>query len=193
MTGPFTAITQAFVHIFNFSGRSTRSEFWWPYLLFTTIYLVATVFDALTFISLVQQHGQNAILELGAASFASPLIALVIFVPILSLSIRRLHDAGFSGFWLLISFIPIVGWLALFVMYLLPSSGKSGLHGSPKQPALNNPSAPPVTIDAHKRAMQGYALLFEKDKEVTPEMQAARKAEISEYYRSKVLKPAAAV
>jgi len=45
-----------------------------------------------------------------------------------------------------------------------------------------------MTVDSHKRAMQGYAVLFDKDKPVTAEMQAARKAEVADYYRSRVLK-----
>ncbi|MEH6519956.1 DUF805 domain-containing protein [Sulfitobacter sp.] len=193
MTGPFTALTQAFVNIFNFSGRSTRSEFWWPYGAIIIASITAGVFDAMMVARVIQEQGDLGLFSLGAADFSSMYVGVITLIPLLSLSVRRLHDAGFSGFWILLNFIPVIGGLVLLVLYVLPSNTSSSIYGAAKQTARVSTTGAPVAQDAHKRAMQGYALLYEKDKPVTPAQQAARKAEITDYYRSHVLKPAASI
>lgn len=193
MTGPFTALTQALVNIFNFSGRSTRSEFWWPYAALIIASITAGVFDAMMVAKVIQEQGEMGLFSLSAFDFSSMYVGVITLIPLLSLSVRRLHDAGFSGFWILLNFIPAVGGLVLLVMYVLPSTTSSGIYGAAKQTTPVSTTGAPVTQDAHQRAMQGYALLYEKDKPVTPAQQAARKAEISDYYRSHVLKPAASI
>lgn len=190
--GPFSAITTAFVKTLSFSGRASRSEYWWYALFYFVACAVATFVDIRMVIALVQAQGEQALYSLSPFDAVSPWVSLVLCIPMISLSIRRLHDAGFSGFWLLLALIPIAN-LALIVLHMLPSEGRTTAHGAPAAGPVKDPSGRPMTIDAHKRAMQGYAVLFEKDKQVSPEMQAARKAEISDYYRSKVLKPAASV
>ncbi len=191
MTGPITAITHAIVNAFNFSGRSTRSEFWWPYAAVILVSIIASVFDAMMMHTAILEHGDMGIFTLSVSDFASIYVFAITIVPVLSMSVRRLHDAGFSGFWLLISFIPVIGGIALQILYILPSTTPHSSYGPSKTSSAARPTGTPVTKDAHQRAMQGYALLFEKDKPVSPEQQAARKAEISDYYRTRVLKPAA--
>ncbi|MEQ6248911.1 DUF805 domain-containing protein [Sulfitobacter sp. HNIBRBA3233] len=196
MTGPFTALNLAFVRIFNFSGRASRSEFWWVALFVGTFTIAAAVVDLLSVSALFAAGGPEALIGLGFFDFYSGLVSLIFIIPMTSLSVRRLHDAGFSGFWILASVVPIVGGLLLMVMYALPSRQTTSVHGSPAVMAAAAPRAAQGSqknrqADAQKRAMQGYALLFDKDQPVTPEMEAARKAEISDYYRSRVLKPAA--
>lgn len=193
MTGPIAALTQALVNIFNFSGRATRSEFWWPYAVIIIAFVSASTIDAMMVANLVQDQSQQGLLSLSVSDFSSVYVCIIAIVPLVSLSVRRLHDAGFSGFWTLLNFVPIIGGLVLMVMYVLPSSDSGSINGSVKQPAPVNPTGAPVKADAHQRAMQGYALLFDKDKPVTHEQQAARKAEISDYYRSRVLKPVGSI
>lgn len=141
-------------------------------------------------VSLVREQGEQALFTLGAFDFSSTFVWLITLPTVLSLTVRRLHDAGFSGFWLVLLIIPL-GGLALVVMHIMPSEGRTTAHGTP---AAASPQASvagkPVTVDSHKRAMQGYALLFDKDKKVSPQEQAARKAEVSDYYRTRVLKSA---
>ncbi len=189
MTGPLAALTQAFVKSFNFSGRSSRSEFWWVALFVFLIYLGAALADVVMTIDLIQTSGEAAVLALRPFDFICTFVALVTFVPLLSLSIRRLHDAGFSGFWWLVNLVPVVGQLVLLVIFGLPSDGPATVRAKTQKtpPATGKAKA----VDAHKRAMQGYAVLFNQNAKITPEMEAARKAEISDYYRSRVLKPSA--
>ena len=195
MTGPLNALTQCFVQIANFRGRATRSEFWWVFGLFALIGLVACAADAFMLMRLVETSGEAAIFALSPFDFSTVLVSLVTFLPLTSLSVRRLHDAGLSGMWWFAMLVPVVGPLSLLVMMALPTCPDTTVYGSPRA-AVPPPVAAQGKVqleDARKRAMQGYALLFDQDKKVTPEMAAARKAEISDYYKSRVLKPAAEV
>lgn len=139
--------------------------------------------------ALAQAEGEQAIFGLSAFDLLSPWYFIIIAVPYFSLAIRRLHDAGFSGFWVILTLIPF-GQVALLILHMLPSQNSTTIHGTPAAQPMADPSGKPLTADRHKRAMQGYALLFDKDKTPTPAQQAQRKAEISDYYRSKVLKSA---
>lgn len=49
------------------------------------------------------------------------LYSLVVFLPALAVSVRRLHDTGRSAWWLLLAFFPVVGWIVLLVFAVQPS------------------------------------------------------------------------
>ena len=49
------------------------------------------------------------------------LAALVFFLPNLAVTVRRLHDVGRSGFWLLLVLVPVIGALIVLVFLLLES------------------------------------------------------------------------
>ncbi len=97
------AYVNAFRRAFDFSGRSTRSEFWMFVLVGTVAMVTASLLDTLL---------------LGRASGLSlaSLVGLVQLVPSISITIRRLHDTGRSGRWYLIAFVPLVGAIFLLVM-----------------------------------------------------------------------------
>ncbi|AIY06200.1 hypothetical protein Plano_2235 [Planococcus sp. PAMC 21323] len=64
----------------------------------------------------------------------STIFTLIILIPSLSVTIRRLHDIGRTGWWVLLSFIPILGWIVLFIFTLLDSEAGSNKYGSnPKE------------------------------------------------------------
>jgi uncharacterized membrane protein YhaH (DUF805 family) len=185
--GPLTAISTAVAKIFNFSGRAGRSEYWWYFLLYLVVFSICGFLDGAMVVALAEQQGEAAITSLGIFDFKTVIAAVFLMPPMISLTVRRLHDAGFSGFWILIYLVPLGGF-ALLVLHALPSTGRTTAHGAPAARPTTDPSGKSVPVDAHKRAMQGYAMLYEKDKVPTAETQAARKAEIAEYYRTQVLK-----
>lgn len=187
--GPLTAISQAVAHSFQFSGRASRSEYWWFMLVYTLVITICGFIDSMMVMSLIAEQGEQAIFSLGLFDFASTFAWIITLPTILSLTVRRLHDAGFSGFWLILYFIPF-GGLALLVMHIMPSEARTTAYGTPAAAPAASPTGKPVSVDSHKRAMQGYALLFDKDKKVSPAEQQARKAEVSDYYRTQVLKSA---
>lgn len=93
---------------FDFSGRSTRSEFWW-FSLFQILSVIA--------VSIV-------------LPFLSMLYTLILFIPAISVSIRRLHDIGKSGWWLLALVIPLIGAIILLVFWIKASEQSSNKWGS---------------------------------------------------------------
>jgi uncharacterized membrane protein YhaH (DUF805 family) len=61
---------------------------------------------------------------------------LAVFLPSLGVGIRRLHDTNRSGWWVLISIVPFVGWIVLIILYALASDPGPNRYGAgPDQPA----------------------------------------------------------
>jgi uncharacterized membrane protein YhaH (DUF805 family) len=90
------SIASVFKKYAVFKGVATRSEYWW-FSLFS--FIVAVVLNVL----MGDPNDPNAI-----ASGISLVWSLGILIPSLALSVRRFHDAGFSGKWLLLYFIPVI-------------------------------------------------------------------------------------
>ncbi len=95
----------------DFNGRASRSEYWWGYLGYfvgTTVLWVGAMIVSLA-LSIVSP-------ELGAVVMLLPLLAYLVFViPILSSTVRRLHDTGKSGWLILITLIPCLGLIVWLV------------------------------------------------------------------------------
>jgi uncharacterized membrane protein YhaH (DUF805 family) len=96
----------------DFSGRSRRKEYWY-FNLFNGVVFVFLILFAIPF----GKQEKPSMVPIGFM-FA---YSLVVMVPALAVTIRRLHDIGKSGWWYFIGFIPIVGGLILFVFTLLDS------------------------------------------------------------------------
>ena len=96
----------------DFEGRSTRKEFWLFYLFFIVSYIVLSIIDIL-----LDLYSDEA--EIG---FISGVYTLIMFIPLLSVQIRRLHDIDRTGFWILISIIPIIGAIVLLIFMCLEGS-----------------------------------------------------------------------
>lgn len=94
------AVRACFNRYVTFSGRASRSEFWW-FILFT--FVVGTVAGMI--------DGGNGLLSI--------LVGLLIFLPQLAVTSRRFHDAGWSFWWYLMVLLPVLGWV--FVLYVLVS------------------------------------------------------------------------
>lgn len=87
----------------RFSGRSSRSEYWWFNLFgFILSFVIGLIGMA------VNEQVEQVLLVL---------VGLGLLLPSLGLSVRRLHDVGKSGWWLFISLIPIIGSVILLVFY----------------------------------------------------------------------------
>jgi uncharacterized membrane protein YhaH (DUF805 family) len=56
-------------------------------------------------------------------------VALALFIPGLAVGVRRMHDQDKSGWWLLIAFIPIIGWIVLLVFYLTDGTRGTNQYG----------------------------------------------------------------
>ena len=94
------AIATCFRKYAVFRGRASRSEFWFFVLfqILVTIPLIA--------IDIVVFRGTNAL---------ATLWLLIMFLPNLAVTVRRLHDIDMSGWFVLIQFIPFVGWIIVLI------------------------------------------------------------------------------
>lgn len=119
--GMVDAIKLFFQNYANFSGRSTRSEFWWAQLGISIFYIIVAIVMGI----IAAVLGQNSLGELitGLLMLVLALCSLGLVIPCLSLAVRRLHDVGKSGLFYLISFIPYVGSIILIIFYAMPSVG----------------------------------------------------------------------
>ena len=110
-TMPFMdALKSCFQQYVGFSGRASRSEYWFFNLSF---FIAATGLLILTFVSLFVA---NALA--GFLSFLSFVLYLGCFLPLLAVSVRRLHDLGKSGWMFFLGLIPIVGGILLLVWFV---------------------------------------------------------------------------
>ena len=96
------AITAGFQNYVNFAGRAIRSEFWF-WTLFTILVSIATSLIDLAVFSDLEMSPISTVVGLG------------LFLPSLSVSIRRLHDLDRSGWWFLLIFVPLVGAIILLI------------------------------------------------------------------------------
>jgi uncharacterized membrane protein YhaH (DUF805 family) len=89
------SISTCFKKYVDFSGRATRSEFWW-FVLF--IFVISCILNIISY------------------SIAA-IFSLAILLPYIAVGVRRLHDTNRSGWWLLIGFIPLIGAIVLIVFF----------------------------------------------------------------------------
>ena len=196
----FAAIGSSYANIFRLSGRASRSEYWW-FTLFQYLvgFAIAAAFAFIAYQSVLSDGrpffvSSSKIIRPGTTGqdvmiwiFIAYLLLIV--VPALTLTVRRLHDTNRSGFWIwllpfnatLDSFLTqtsIIGW-ASFLLWLffmcLPGTPGPNKYGPnplrPKSHRRNTPLTYPPEIVA-KNA---------KNEE-------ARRAEIMAYYRKNVTK-----
>ena len=117
--------SNVFKKTFNFSDRSRRKEFWMFTLWVFIISIVLTIVEFATGLVIEPDIG-----------ILTTIFSLVILIPSLSVTVRRLHDIGRTGWWLLLGLIPLLGWIALLVLTLLDSESGSNKYGpNPKETA----------------------------------------------------------
>ncbi|AHZ48615.1 membrane protein [Streptococcus sp. VT 162] len=108
-----SAIRSFFKGYANFSGRSTRPEFWWVWLLNMVIFLPA-YYSLFTGV-----ESDKAIRNIAVFSMCI-ILFIVEFVPLLALIVRRLRDVGIHWAYIFIVFVPL-GAVTLLVMLAMPS------------------------------------------------------------------------
>ena len=110
----------------TFSGRARRKEYWIFFLFNVLISLGLGVIDVVAGTYSVEYE----------TGFFSGLYSLLVLIPSIAVSVRRLHDTNRSGWWVVISLIPIIGVLVLFVFTCLDSQPGTNRFGvNPKEAA----------------------------------------------------------
>jgi uncharacterized membrane protein YhaH (DUF805 family) len=106
----------------EFYSRSQRAEYWYFTLFHVLIFLGLSLIDYVTGL-----YSAKA-----GAGLLSGLFLLAMLVPSIAVTIRRLHDTGRSGWWIFISFIPLIGSIALLVFLILDSAPDNAYGRNPK-------------------------------------------------------------
>ena len=118
----------AWKNYINFQGRARRKAYW----MFILFNLIALVILGLIEIA-IGLSGQNGY------GILTGLYTLAMILPLIALAVRRLHDTGRSGWWILIGLVPLVGPIVLIVFYVTDSQPGSNQYGpNPKE------SSPPA-------------------------------------------------
>ena len=98
-----------------FRGRARREEFWYYVLL---NFIIST---ALYIIGIISPYHLLMVIYW--------IYALAVFIPGLAVGIRRLHDIGKSGWWILLDFIPIIGWIIIIIFWVTDSQPGENIYG----------------------------------------------------------------
>jgi uncharacterized membrane protein YhaH (DUF805 family) len=97
----------------GFTGRATRSEFWYFILTYIIIYFILAILEGLV----------------GLTGILTGIFGLAMLLPSLAVEFRRLHDTGRTAWWLLIGLIPLVGLIVLIYFWAQPSQEGDNEHG----------------------------------------------------------------
>ena len=109
----------------DFKGRARRAEYWNFYLISTLISLALLFIDIYVF-------GTDPMA--GQSGIVGNLYSLAVLLPSLGVSVRRLHDVGKSGWFLLIILIPLIGFIWLLILLFRDSQqGENKWGPSPKE------------------------------------------------------------
>jgi uncharacterized membrane protein YhaH (DUF805 family) len=114
-----TCLQQKYV---DFSGRARRSEYWYFFLFTIIVGFVAGIID-----SILGTRGTA-----GGTGLVGAITSLALLLPGLGVAVRRLHDTGRSGWWLLIGLVPIVGAIVLLVFFVQDSHSENQYGPNPK-------------------------------------------------------------
>ncbi len=128
-----TAVKTCLSNYATFHGRAPRSEFWWFYLFIVLVDVVLSFFiGSETFVA-IRDGGFDAISVAVASNRAvmvQGIVHLALFLPMLAVSVRRLHDVGRSGWWLLVAIIPL-GIFVVLYWWLRPTEPRPNAYGMP--------------------------------------------------------------
>ena len=109
------------------SGRATRAEYWWFTSFAYIWYLAMYILSVVMMFNLYRGSG-TLILGLLLADGLMGIVSALLFVPSVCVGVRRLHDIGRSGWWILLSCAPIAHWV-IFVFALMPSQPTANEYG----------------------------------------------------------------
>lgn len=127
----------------EFTGRSTRSDYWWVWLgnfilsiPFWIIYFY-TVFLSTVMDSIDDSVSEATFIVLGLVVIIYVVFYLAILVPTIALTVRRLRDAGFHWAFIFLRFAPMVGGIALLILLAMPTKETEVVNYSESQAVRN--------------------------------------------------------
>lgn len=117
-------------HYADFDGRARRSEYWY-FTLFNVLGAIAIMLVTMALGAISDILGM-----VGTLAYLA--YALGLLIPGIAVAVRRLHDTGKSGWWMLIAFIPLAGIVLLVFMCMDSDPGVNAFGPNPKEAAAYN-------------------------------------------------------
>lgn len=118
----------AFRNLANVSGRASLREFWTFTLINAVIGNVISGIEVA--LGLAPSFDEIGIIY--------GIFAFIVFIPTVTVTVRRLHDGGRSGWWLLIALVPLVGWIvALYQLVGRGTQGDNRFGSDPRERSAN--------------------------------------------------------
>ena len=112
-----TSLRKVFIeNYFNFNGRATRTEFWWPTIFILVLNNVLYMIGGLIF----PEYGCiYTCEELTPIDYAPTVVNVITMLPLLAVLFRRYHDINKSGWWFLLPVIPAVIFFYVSIFAIL--------------------------------------------------------------------------
>jgi uncharacterized membrane protein YhaH (DUF805 family) len=137
------AIASGLRNLANFSGRASRPEFWY----FVVFLYFASLFLSLAIIAAIGGSREAVVAGIGGGredfKTVRTLVASVFALSAISVSARRLHDIGRSGWWQLLS-LTIIGYLVLLYWFCKEGDLGANFYGNPRAWRSTFRNEPPV-------------------------------------------------
>jgi uncharacterized membrane protein YhaH (DUF805 family) len=116
----------------TFTGRARRKEYWYFVLFYVLAFIVLAVVDEVT----------GTLDEEAGIGLLSGIFVLATIVPLIAVTVRRLHDTDRSGWWVLLNLVPIIGGIVLLVFTVLDSQPGANRFG-PNPKGVMGAGTPP--------------------------------------------------
>ena len=153
-------------YLFSFEGRVTRLEYWMFYVPLIIGYIIVFIFAAV--------FGEEA------ATIILYLFGLVLFWSLIAIQVKRWHDRDKSGWWILINFIPIIGFWAVIENGFLPGTeGKNRFGEDPLERSTSNKEEITASKEATSEITDGDKKENSTSVEETSEKTSSDKQEIA--------------
>jgi len=108
------SIQTCYKKFFDFSGRASKSEYWWFQLYNAIIYVLSFVFQ-------------------GDLTLLFSILVIANIIPTYAAAVRRIHDSDKSGWMVLIAVIPLIGLYVIVLLLQEGSKGKNRFGTKPKK------------------------------------------------------------
>lgn len=118
----------------KFNGRSRRSEYWYATLANSLIILAMVLLMVIIAATNESNMSDGAAVFLSIISLALFGYSFAVMIPGMAMGVRRLHDTGRSGWFMLLSLIPYIGGIILFIFMVQDSQPEANQYGTnPKE------------------------------------------------------------
>lgn len=117
-----------------FEGRAGRREYWTFLLFYLIACAVLAIVDNMLFGASSAVTGGPGWSTGGGFQPLTSIFSVISLVPGLAVTVRRLHDTGKSGWWILVGLIPLIGWIWLLILCAARGEAAANAHGEPSDP-----------------------------------------------------------